>query len=150
MEEHLKASGYRPDRIAVDTSKPRSRSHETHPLRPFDNDVSFYRETEAETIRKSAKALEEAGVFSIVGEGVPVDLAADLANHVDVPIIGIGAGQGTDGQILVSDDMFGLFNNFKHKFVRRFGNVAGEIEQAAEAYRAAVGSFLDQIAGVTP
>lgn len=100
-------------------------------------------ETEAETIRKSAKALEEAGVFSIVVEGVPVDLAADLANHVDVPIIGIGAGQVTDGQILVSDDMFGLFKNFKPKFVRRFGNVAGEIEQAAEAYRAAVldGSF---------
>ena len=100
-------------------------------------------ETEAQSIRNSARALEEAGAFSIVVEGVPVDLAADLADQVDIPIIGIGAGQMTDGQILVSDDMFGLFRNFKPKFVRRFANVAGEIERAAKAYRAAVldGSF---------
>ncbi len=95
-------------------------------------------ETEAESIRNSAKALEEAGAFSIVLEGVPVDLAADLAAQVDVPIIGIGAGHVTDGQILVSDDMFGLFRNFKPKFVRRFGNVADVIDKAAGDYRAAV------------
>ena len=100
-------------------------------------------ETEAESIRNSAKALEEAGAFSIVVEGVPVDLAKDLADYVDVPIIDIGAGQVTDGQILVSDDMFGLFRSFKPKFVRRFGAVADEIERAAADYRAAVldGSF---------
>ena len=71
-------------------------------------------------------------------EGVPVDLASDLAAYVDVPIIGIGAGHVTDGQILVSDDMFGLFRSFKPKFVRRFGNVADVIDKAAEDYRAAV------------
>lgn len=100
-------------------------------------------ETEAESIKNSAKALEEAGAFSIVVEGVPVDLAAEVADFVDVPLIGIGAGQVTDGQILVSDDMFGLFRSFKPKFVRRFGAVADEIEQAAAAYRKAVldGSF---------
>lgn len=95
-------------------------------------------ESEADSIKNSAKALEEAGAFSIVVEGVPVDLAAEVAEHVDVPLIGIGAGHVTDGQILVSDDMFGLFRSFKPKFVRRFGAVAHEIEMAAKAYREAV------------
>ena len=95
-------------------------------------------ESEADSIKNSAKALEEAGAFSIVVEGVPVDLAAEVAAHVDVPLIGIGAGHVTDGQILVSDDMFGLFRSFKPKFVRRFGDVAGEIERATKEYRTAV------------
>ena len=100
-------------------------------------------ESEAETIRHSAKALEEAGAFAIVVEGVPAELAQELVAYVGIPIVGIGAGQVTDGQILVSDDMFGLFRNFKPKFVRRFGAVADEIDQAAAAYRTAVleGSF---------
>ena len=100
-------------------------------------------ETEAQAIKKAAKALEEAGAFSIVVEGVPLGLAAEVVDLIEVPLIGIGAGHVTDGQILVSDDMFGLFRRFKPKFVRRFGAVASEIEQAAAAYRAAVldGSF---------
>ena len=69
---------------------------------------------------------------------MPVALAAEVADHVDIPLIGIGAGHVTDGQILVSDDMFGLFRRFKPKFVRRFGAVGDEIDQAAQAYRRAV------------
>lgn len=95
---------------------------------------------DARQLIHDAKALEEAGVFSIVLEGVPVTLAMVITQQVSVPTIGIGAGPHTDGQVLVGHDLLGL--NFGHyaKFVRRYGDIAGASEAAMRAYVADVQS----------
>ena len=67
-----------------------------------------------------AKALEQAGVFAIVAEGIKAEVATSLAKRVSVPIIGIGSGVGVDGQVLVWSDMLGLFEAFKPQFVREY------------------------------
>lgn len=84
-------------------------------------------------ILDEAKATAEAGAFSIVVEGVAEGLAREITNAVDVPTIGIGASAGCDGQILVVDDMLGLFD-WTPKFVRRYGDLRGEISKAVAAY----------------
>lgn len=83
---------------------------------------------------EDALALEEAGVFSIIIEGVTAESAAKISKSIKVPAIGIGAGAGCDGQILVYHDIFGLFNDFKPKFVKRYANLAEEIDKAAKEY----------------
>jgi 3-methyl-2-oxobutanoate hydroxymethyltransferase len=89
---------------------------------------------EADELRRDAKRLEEAGVFGIVLEKVPQQLAAEVAESVSVPIIGIGAGPGCDGQILVSHDMLGLYTRFHPRFVRRYAHLAEEMKSAFSRY----------------
>lgn len=88
-------------------------------------------------ILSEAKATAAAGVFALVVEGVAEGLAREITQAVDVPTIGIGASAGCDGQILVTDDMLGLFD-WTPKFVRRYGDLRGEISKAVEAYAADV------------
>ena len=96
-------------------------------------------EEEAARIRADAHAIADAGAFSIVLENVVEPLGRLLSNEVAVPTIGIGASPACDGQILVTDDMVGGFTDFTPHFVKRFADVAGEIERAAEAYASEVG-----------
>jgi 3-methyl-2-oxobutanoate hydroxymethyltransferase len=91
-------------------------------------------EVQAARILAEASALEDAGAFSIVLEGVPSKLAADITRTLRIPTIGIGAGPGTDGQVLVFHDMLGLTTGKAPKFVKRYANLAGEISSAAAAY----------------
>lgn len=84
-----------------------------------------------------AMAAAEAGAFAIVVEGVSEELAEQITKSVSCPTIGIGASPSCDGQILVTDDMLGLFD-WTPKFVRKFGDMRGEIERAVKAYRESV------------
>lgn len=84
-------------------------------------------------ILDEAKATAEAGAFAIVVEGVAEGLAREITEAIAVPTIGIGASAGCDGQILVTDDMLGLFD-WTPKFVRRYGDLRGEILKAVNAY----------------
>jgi 3-methyl-2-oxobutanoate hydroxymethyltransferase len=90
-------------------------------------------EHERARVVAEAEATADAGAFCIVVEGVAEALARDITAAVAVPTIGIGASAGCDGQILVTDDMLGLFD-WTPKFVRRYANLKSEIEQAARAY----------------
>ena len=92
------------------------------------------KEDEARRLKEDAKILEEAGVFSIVLEKVPAKLAADITAELSVPTIGIGAGPDCDGQILVSHDMLGLFEEFKPKFVRRYAEIGAAMREAFTSY----------------
>jgi 3-methyl-2-oxobutanoate hydroxymethyltransferase len=89
---------------------------------------------QAERIAADAKALEAAGAFSLVLEGVPSELATKITQTLRIPTIGIGAGPGTDGQVLVFHDMLGLTTGKAPKFVKRFANLADEIARAAGRY----------------
>ena len=90
-------------------------------------------QSEAERILRDAKALEEAGVFAIVLELVPKDLAKQVTESISVPTIGIGAGPHCDGQVLVSSDLLGLYGTpFKH--VKQYADLSGTILQAFKAY----------------
>lgn len=82
---------------------------------------------EAQRLIEDAKALEEAGCFAIVLEKIPADLAAQVAKEVSVPIIGIGAGGGVDGQVLVVHDMLGINNEFNPRFLRKYHNLFEEM-----------------------
>jgi len=84
---------------------------------------------------EDAKALEEAGVFAIVVEGVKPEASRAITDAVSVPTIGIGAGDFTDGQVLVWSDMFGFFEEFKPKFVKQYFNGAKSIKEGIELYR---------------
>ncbi len=90
---------------------------------------------EAQEVRADALALEEAGVFAIVIEKVPAQLASEVARSVAVPVIGIGAGPGVDGQILVTHDMLGLYTRFHPRFVRRYAELARQMREAFEHYQ---------------
>jgi 3-methyl-2-oxobutanoate hydroxymethyltransferase len=89
----------------------------------------------AKQIVDDAKALEAAGVFSIIIEAVPAPLAALVAESVRVPVIGIGAGADVDGQVLVTHDMVGLFDKFVPKFVKQYTRIRPIILDALKAYR---------------
>lgn len=89
-------------------------------------------------LRDEAKRLEDAGVFSIVLELMPGDLAAEITASVDVPTIGIGAGVGCDGQVLVLQDMLGINLDFKPKFLRRFAELGAAVSDGVGAYVQAV------------
>lgn len=88
---------------------------------------------ERRRILDEARAAAEAGAFAVVVEGVAEGLAREITEVVGVPTIGIGASAGCDGQILVTDDMLGLFD-WTPKFVRRYGDIRGEIAKAVAAY----------------
>ncbi len=89
---------------------------------------------EAERLLEDAVLLEHAGVFSIVLESIPPELARRVTETVAVPTIGIGAGPHCDGQVLVCYDAFGLFDKFVPPFVKQYANLGAEIVRAAEAY----------------
>lgn len=91
-------------------------------------------ERQAARILADAKALEEAGAFSIVLEGVPSKVGAEVTHALRIPTIGIGAGPATDGQVLVFHDMLGLTTGKVAKFVKRYANLAEEISRAATEY----------------
>lgn len=100
-------------------------------------------EEAAKKLLEDAKAVEEAGAFAVVLECVPAKLAELISKSISIPTIGIGAGAGCDGQILVYQDMLGLFSDFTPKFVKRYANVGEMMTQAFRDYIADVqeGSF---------
>ncbi len=91
-------------------------------------------EEEIEKLLKDAKALEEAGVFCIVLEGVKAEAAKEITKSIAVPTIGIGSGKDTDGQVLVWSDMLGFFDEFKPKFVKRYLNGAELVRKSVKEY----------------
>jgi 3-methyl-2-oxobutanoate hydroxymethyltransferase len=93
---------------------------------------------EAKAILSDAKVLEEAGVFAIVLEKIPAALAKEVSASISVPTIGIGAGAGCDGQILVTPDMLGMNEEFHPRFVRLYARLADSIRDAARTYKADV------------
>lgn len=96
--------------------------------------VRAEREDEAKQLINEAKALEQAGVFAIVLEKIPASLASEIAQSITIPVIGIGAGNGCDGQVLVSHDMFGMTHEFSPRFLRRYLNLYGEMKDAVSQY----------------
>jgi 3-methyl-2-oxobutanoate hydroxymethyltransferase len=95
-------------------------------------------EAEQDKIRRDAKAIDEAGAFAMVIEGTVEPLAREISANVKAATIGIGASPACDGQILVSDDMLGLFNEFKPRFVKHYSELADVIDKAAEGYASEV------------
>ncbi len=91
-------------------------------------------EQEAQKIRRDALAVADAGAFAIVVEGTVEPLAREITASLAVPTIGIGASPACDGQVLVSDDMLGLFADFKPRFVKRFAELGPLVSQAVENY----------------
>ncbi len=98
------------------------------------------RAEEAEKVMADARAVEDAGAFSVVLEKVPEGLAARITQALTIPTIGIGAGVRCDGQVLVVDDMLGLFTEFRPKFVKRYAELGQAADQAIAAYAADVRS----------
>jgi 3-methyl-2-oxobutanoate hydroxymethyltransferase len=91
-------------------------------------------EQEAQTLLEDAKMLEAIGCFGIVLEKIPADLAQKVAQSVSIPIIGIGAGDGVDGQVLVLHDMLGMTKEFSPRFLRRYLDLHDQIAQAVSHY----------------
>jgi 3-methyl-2-oxobutanoate hydroxymethyltransferase len=91
-------------------------------------------EATARAILDDAVALEQAGAYSVVLEGVPTELAAAITARLRIPTIGIGAGPACDGQVLVVYDLLGMDDSFKPKFVRRYDDLAARIRTAVETY----------------
>ena len=97
-------------------------------------------EEAARALHAYAKTVEEAGAFAVVIEAVPAALAQMITDAVSIPTIGIGAGAGCDGQILVYQDMLGMFSDFTPKFVKRYANVGEVMREAFANYAAEVAS----------
>jgi 3-methyl-2-oxobutanoate hydroxymethyltransferase len=91
-------------------------------------------ELEADELREDAIRLQEAGVFAIVLEKIPAVLAREVSNSLSIPTIGIGAGAGTDGQVLVTHDALGLTTDFHPRFVRRYAALDTLITDAVRSY----------------
>ncbi|MTG99168.1 MULTISPECIES: 3-methyl-2-oxobutanoate hydroxymethyltransferase [Myroides] len=91
-------------------------------------------EQEAEQLIKDAKMLEEIGCFAVVLEKIPAALAKKVAESISIPVIGIGAGNGVDGQVLVIHDMIGLTHEFNPKFLRRYLNIYEQMKEAVAQY----------------
>lgn len=91
-------------------------------------------EAEANKLIEDAHLLEEIGCFALVLEKIPAALAARVASELTIPVIGIGAGGGVDGQVLVMHDMLGINQGFSPRFLRRYANLAEEITRAVQAY----------------
>jgi 3-methyl-2-oxobutanoate hydroxymethyltransferase len=91
-------------------------------------------EAEAQKLIEDAHLLEEIGCFGIVLEKIPAKLGEKVASSVKIPIIGIGAGGGVDGQVLVLHDMLGITSEFSPRFLRRYGNLYDEIKASVENY----------------
>lgn len=91
-------------------------------------------EAEAQKLVEDAKLLEEIGCFALVLEKIPAALAAKVASELRIPVIGIGAGGGVDGQVLVMHDMLGINQGFSPRFLRRYANLAEDITRAVQSY----------------
>lgn len=91
-------------------------------------------EAQRQRLRDDARAVQEAGAFSVVLEGIPADLAREITEELAIPTIGIGAGPRCDGQVLVMQDLLGLFDEFRPKFVKRFGELKKPVQDAVRAY----------------
>ena len=91
-------------------------------------------EEAARKLIDEAKAVEEAGAFAVVLECVPAKLAEIITKTISIPTIGIGAGAGCDGQVLVDQDMLALFSDFKPKFVKHFADVGSVMQEGLKAY----------------
>lgn len=91
-------------------------------------------EAEANKLIEDAHLLEEIGCFALVLEKIPAELAARVASELTIPVIGIGAGGGVDGQVLVMHDMLGINQGFSPRFLRRYANLGEEITCAVQAY----------------
>jgi 3-methyl-2-oxobutanoate hydroxymethyltransferase len=89
---------------------------------------------EAQRLKEDALTLQDAGIFSLVLEKVPSTLAEEVTQSLDIPTIGIGAGPKTDGQILVTQDLLGMYEKMKPKFVRKYAELAGIIREALKQY----------------
>lgn len=96
--------------------------------------VRAQEEEEAQRIKEDAKVLEDVGCFGIVLEKVPADLAAEITEQVRIPVIGIGAGDRVDGQVLVLHDMLGISKDFHPRFLRRYHDLYEEIKGAVQTY----------------
>lgn len=88
----------------------------------------------AKALIDDALGLQDAGCFSLVLESVPARLAEFVSQKLDIPTIGIGAGDGCDGQVLVTHDLLGLFDRFTPKFVRQYADFHSEMERAFREY----------------
>lgn len=97
-------------------------------------EVRAREEEEAEKLLKDAKILEDTGCFAVVIEKVPAQLAGKVADSLKIPIIGIGAGNKVDGQVLVIHDMLGINQEFSPRFLRRYHNLFAEITGAVQNY----------------
>lgn len=91
-------------------------------------------EADARAILDDAMAVEQAGAFAVVLEGIPVQLAKEITQRLSIPTIGIGAGMHCDGQILVVHDMLGLFDDFTPRFVKQYANLKHTIGGAVQSY----------------
>ncbi len=91
-------------------------------------------EHEAQKLIEDAHILQESGCFAIVLEKIPAKLAAQVTSQLKIPIIGIGAGNGVDGQVLVLHDMLGMTQEFSPRFLRRYHNLFDEIQGAVQTY----------------
>lgn len=91
-------------------------------------------EEAARSLIEQAKAVEAAGAFAVVLECIPAKLAELITKSISIPTIGIGAGNGCDGQVLVYQDMLGLYSNFTPKFVKRYAEIGPQMENAIEDY----------------
>ncbi len=91
-------------------------------------------EAEARKLLEDAHLLEEAGCFAVTLEKIPATLATQVAREVAIPVIGIGAGSGVDGQVLVLHDMLGINNEFSPRFLRRYADLYGAINGAVKQY----------------
>ena len=95
-------------------------------------------EAEAQKLKEDALLLQEIGCFALVLEKIPAQLATEVAQQLDIPVIGIGAGNGVDGQVLVTHDLLGINAEFKPRFLRRYADLSTTITNA-------VGSFLTDV-----
>ncbi len=91
-------------------------------------------DAQRERLLDDALAVQEGGAFAVVLEGMPADLASGITERLAIPTIGIGAGPGCDGQVLVMQDLLGLFDEFRPKFVKRFGELKKPVQDAVRAY----------------
>jgi 3-methyl-2-oxobutanoate hydroxymethyltransferase len=96
------------------------------------------REDEADRVLQDALAVQAAGAFAVVLEKVPMGLSARITGALEIPTIGIGAGVACDGQVLVIDDMLGLFTEFRPKFVKRYAELGKSADEAIATYAAEV------------
>ena len=107
----------------------------------------FKVQRQEERLLADAKAVEQAGAFALVVECVPTELARRITESVSVPTIGIGAGPHCDGQVLVIQDMLGLYGDLRPKFVKRYADVGAQVREAVQAYCREVreGRFPDAV-----
>ncbi|CAL2089289.1 3-methyl-2-oxobutanoate hydroxymethyltransferase [Tenacibaculum sp. 190524A02b] len=91
-------------------------------------------EEEAKKLKEDAKLLEQLGCFALVLEKVPAKLAQEVAEELSIPVIGIGAGSGVDGQVLVTHDMIGMTHEFSPRFLRRYLDLYSEMTKAFQSY----------------